>query len=74
MFIKLSKLDEELMYFYLLGGVESTTTLEENEKKIVRLCAKIVWAATAHFSRAPPRPAPPPATSHLPLALLLNSN
>ena len=33
MFIKLSKLDEELMYFYLLGGVESTTILEENEKK-----------------------------------------
>ena len=34
LYIELSQLDEELMYFVLLGGVEPTKILEENGKKI----------------------------------------
>ena len=52
LYIELSQLDEELMYFVSLGGVQPTTIFDENEqKKIVCLCAKIICGATAHYSR-----------------------
>ena len=54
MFIKLSKLDEELMYFYLLGGVESTTILEENEKKKLSTFVQKLFGLQQHTLEEPP--------------------
>ena len=33
LYIELSQLDKEIMYFVLLGGVEPTTVFDENEQK-----------------------------------------
>ena len=47
-YIELPQLDEELMYFVLLVGVEPTPILDENEqKKFLCLSAKIICGATA---------------------------
>ena len=41
------------MYFFLLGGVEPTTILDENEQKeFVCLCAKYIYAVYQHTSKA----------------------
>ena len=48
LYIELSQLDEELMYFVLLGGVQPTTILDENEKKNVFAFVQKLFVVQQH--------------------------
>lgn len=53
LYVELSQLSEDILYFILLGGVEPTILLEkESKKEFICLCAKFVCGATACYNRA----------------------
>lgn len=53
LYVELIHLNEDTLYYILLGGIEPTTVLEEHEKKdFICFCAKFVFGAIAFFNRA----------------------
>lgn len=53
LYVELSQLRDEVLYYILLGGFEPTTLFDkENKKKIICSCAKFVCSAAACYNRA----------------------
>lgn len=53
LYVELSQLRDEVLYYILLGGFEPTTLFDkENKKKFICSCAKFVCSAAACYNRA----------------------
>jgi hypothetical protein len=51
LYVELSHLSEDILYYILLGGVEPTLLEKKSKKECICLCAKLVCAATGYYNR-----------------------
>lgn len=53
LYVELSQLRDDVLYYILLGGFEPTTLLDkESKKEFICICAKFVCSASACYNRA----------------------